>query len=395
LTQQIAELNEKINQIESRGEQAHDFRDQRQNLVQDLSYWLNITAFENADGKVSILTSSGQPLVEELSSWTLTTETGSSGFYDVKWVDNNGNKTDITSAITSGKLGALIEMRDTGIPDLLNQLNTLASGLIKEVNKTHSQGVGLSTFSSLTSDYAVADATEELATVDSGLPFYSEVTNGTFKVWVYDNTGAVVTSADITIDGTTTLNGLQTALDAVNGISAAVNTDNTLTITGDGSNTFAFASDTSNVLTALGLNTFFTGQNATDIGLNTVIEGDVNKIATGLITAAGDYSSGDNQNALAIAGMQDELKMSSGTATFGQYYANLVGYIGSKSQEADKNRGHQEFIVNHLSNYRDSISGVSLDEEMTNLILYQQAYDAAAKLITVADELYQTLLQMV
>lgn len=395
LTQQIASLNEKISQMESGGAQANDYTDQRQNLIEELSYWLNITTFENENGKVTILTSDGRPLVDNITSWNLTAETGASGFYDVKWVDNLGNKTDITSSITGGKLGAWVEMRDTNIPYVLSQMNELASGLIKEVNKTHSQGIGLSTFSTLTTDYAVADPTEELATVDSGLSFYDEITSGSFKVWVYDSSGAVVTSADITVDSTTTLNSLQTALDAVTGITATVNTDNTLTITGDSGNTVAFASDTSNVLMALGLNTFFSGKNALDIGINSVIQGDANKIATGLVTATGGYSAGDNQNALAIASLQDDLKMSSNTATFAEFYANLVGYVGSKAQDATRNLEYQETIFNQLSNYRDSISGVSLDEEMANLVLLQQAYDAAAKLVTMADELFQTLLQMI
>jgi len=396
LTKQIAILNEKISQIETRGLQANDYRDQRQNLIEELGHWLNITAFENEDGKVTILTGGGRPLVDNMTSWNLTAEKDSSGFYAVKWVDEKGNKTDITSSITSGKLGAWLEMRDTNLPDLLSQINELAAGLIKEVNRLHSQGIGLSPFTSLTSDYAVADPAQALSDINSGLPFYSEISTGSFQIWVYDNTGAVVTSATIAIDNTTTLNSLRTAVDAVTGITATINSNNTLTITGDSGNTFAFANDTSNALMALGLNTFFTGENALDISLNSVIEGDTNNIATGVVDpSTGNYGVGNNSIALSIAALQSKLTMSTDTVTFAEFYTNLVGYVGSKTQEATSNLEHQETIVNQLSNYQDSISGVSLDEEMANLMLFQQAYDAAAKLVTMADELFQTLLEMV
>ncbi|OGW14865.1 MAG: hypothetical protein A3G93_11445 [Nitrospinae bacterium RIFCSPLOWO2_12_FULL_45_22] len=147
---------------------------------------------------------------------------------------------------------------------------------------------------------------------------------------------------------------------------------------------------------ALGLNTFFTGENALDISLNSVIEGDTNNIATGVVDpSTGNYGVGNNSIALSIAALQSKLTMSTDTVTFAEFYTNLVGYVGSKTQEATSNLEHQETIVNQLSNYRESISGVSLDEEMANLILFQQAYDAAAKLVTMADELFQTLLEMV
>jgi flagellar hook-associated protein 1 FlgK len=395
LTQQIASLNEKIVQIESGGGEALDYRDQRQSLIEELGEWLNITAVENSEGKMTIFTKGGLTLVDHIDSWNLTVKKDSSGFYAIQWVDSSGNENDITSSITAGKLGAWLEMRDTNIPELLDQVNELAAGLIKEVNKTHSQGIGLSAFTTLTSDYAVADPATALATVDSNLPFYGEITTGEFQIWVYDDTGAVVDSKTITINATTTLNDLQASLNAVDGISAVINADNTLTITAEGNNSFGFANDTSNVLMALGINTFFSGQDASDIRLNSVVETDPSMIATGLIDPnTGDYASGDNRNASLIAALQDKLTMADGSATFAEFYAQLVGYVGSKTEEASRNWETEEAFFTQLINNRESISGVSLDEEMANMVLFQQAYEAAAKLVNLADEMFQTLLQM-
>lgn len=82
------------------------------------------------------------------------------------------------------------------------------------------------------------------------------------------------------------------------------------------------------------------------------------------------------------------------TATMDNYYNALVGDIGILSQQASQNQTFQQSLVDSLTKLRDSVSGVNLDEEMTNLIQVQQAYQAAGKLVSVADETLQSLLQL-
>ncbi len=137
---------------------------------------------------------------------------------------------------------------------------------------------------------------------------------------------------------------------------------------------------------------FFTGTSASHIAVNPNIVNDVN-----LIAASGTPGGvpGDNSTAIAIANLQYALTMSGGTATFDDYYNSVVSDVGNDVQSASINFDHQTSMVNHLNNYRESISGVSLDEEMINLIKFQHAYDAAAKLITTADELLNTVINMV
>ena len=79
--------------------------------------------------------------------------------------------------------------------------------------------------------------------------------------------------------------------------------------------------------------------------------------------------------------------------TLENYFHSLVGALGVKSQSITREKDYSQVIVEQLNASRDSISAVSLDEEMTNLIKFQQAYAAAAKLISTADEMYQTLLE--
>ena len=134
---------------------------------------------------------------------------------------------------------------------------------------------------------------------------------------------------------------------------------------------------------------FFTGSSASDISANPAIAGDVN-----LVAASGTGAPGDNSNAIAIANLQNSLLMSGGTATYDDFYNSLVSDVGIAVKSAQTNYDHQAAMVSSLDNYRESISGVSLDEEMVNLVKFQHAYDAAAKLISAVDEMMNTVMNM-
>jgi len=122
----------------------------------------------------------------------------------------------------------------------------------------------------------------------------------------------------------------------------------------------------------------------------------------------GAFASGDNTNALDIADLQytstnisqwtcDRINGNtegSVNATIEGYYHSTVGSIGIKSASISRSKAFDEVMVNKLGEIRDSISAVSLDEEMTNLIKYQHAYAAAAKLISISDEMLNTLLSV-
>ncbi len=138
-------------------------------------------------------------------------------------------------------------------------------------------------------------------------------------------------------------------------------------------------------------NDFFIGTGAADIAINPAIEADVD-----LIAAASDPAAlpGDNATAMAIFDLQNSLTMAGGSSTFDDYYISLVGDVGSDVRRADLNFDHQTTMMNHLTNYREEVSGVSLDEEMVNLVKFQHAYTAAAKLITTTDEMMDTIIGM-
>ena len=132
-----------------------------------------------------------------------------------------------------------------------------------------------------------------------------------------------------------------------------------------------------------------TGDAAKNMTVNPVIAGDVTKIA-----AAEGASGDDNVNALAMAVLRDGNTMNNNTTSFSSYYSGLVGEVGVDVQDASRNLTYRETMVEQLNTRKESVSGVNLDEEAVNLMRYQAAFTAAARMITVVDELIQELLNL-
>lgn len=398
LTREIANLNQTIQQAEGGGQQpANDLRDKQQLLVDQLAEVLPVQIFQQSDGQLGLQLPGGKPLVNGTSSWELAA-VQSGTMVRVQWLDSSKIHVDITDQHSQGKLGGLIEARDSLLADYRGKLVTLAAGLINAVDGLHSSGIGLAPFTSLTGTQAVNDPSAPLASGAAGLPFGSNIVNGSFQVFVYDSSGTVSGPGTVTIDpATMSLADVVTALSAIPGVAASIDpTKDTLTISGTGGHTFALGTDTSNVLAGLGLNTLLTGSGAHDIAVNPLVQGDPNRLAAAQLESDGTYAAGDNRNALAIAAVQTTpLNFSGASRTIDDFYGTLVGQIGAEAHQTEQGVTQQDTVLKQLTNRRDAISGVSIDEEMTNLIKIQQAYDAAAKLITQVDEMMRTVIEMV
>ena len=128
---------------------------------------------------------------------------------------------------------------------------------------------------------------------------------------------------------------------------------------------------------------------ASDMSVSAQIEDDVNKIA------ASRTVNGDGGLAAEVGAIREALVMNGGTTTFGDEYASFVACIGRDAANATSNCDRQTALMDQLTTRRESLSGVSIDEEMINLIKYQAGYNAAARLCTVAEELMDTLLTLV
>ena len=139
-TAQIATLNASIATAENAGNGAASLIDQRTQLLRDLSKLTVVNVTDTGSGEETITTGNGSALVIGNQSFNLSAGVNANGLHDV--FDSNGN--DITSTLTSGDIGGLIQARDTTIPNLLSQLNTLAKGIADAVNTQNAAGFDLS-----------------------------------------------------------------------------------------------------------------------------------------------------------------------------------------------------------------------------------------------------------
>lgn len=134
---------------------------------------------------------------------------------------------------------------------------------------------------------------------------------------------------------------------------------------------------------------FFTGAGAASIAVNAVVAANTNAVAAS--STAGGVP-GDASNALALADLQYARLLTGGTQTYNDYYASLVSGVGVTLREARSRGEAQTLVLDLLQGQRESASGVSIDEEMVNLVKYQRAYEAASRLVKVADEMLDTLI---
>lgn len=135
-------------------------------------------------------------------------------------------------------------------------------------------------------------------------------------------------------------------------------------------------------------NSFFTGSDAGTIGVNSALVTD-----PALVQASGvSGATGDNQVALALAGLSQN-KFIFGQ-TLSQAYSQTVATFGQALSTVNNDLANQDTVDSMLSRQRDSIGGVSLDEEMTDLTRFQKAFQASARLVTTVDEMLDTLVNM-
>jgi flagellar hook-associated protein 1 FlgK len=136
--------------------------------------------------------------------------------------------------------------------------------------------------------------------------------------------------------------------------------------------------------------TFFTGTDSATIAVNSTLQTDPS-----LVQAAGvSGATGDNAVALALSKLGTQNVAGLGNKTFSGAFAAQVGSFGFSLANANSEAANQSAVASMLQNQRDSVSGVSIEEEMANLITFQQAYAASSKIITTVDQMLQTVINL-
>ncbi len=371
----IAGLNRSIGKVENGNTPANDLRDQRDLLIKQLSEKLDVQLIDTNDNSTTLTLSGGTPLVVGTTVFRLSTTANLDyrGFKDILVDDGMGGTNNVTAEIQGGEMRGLLDMRDVETLDLIDKLDRLAAGLMGQVNGIHQQGLGLDGssgnlfFEKLTPTVIPGSQNLGTAVVTATNASPSTVIVDKFQI---RSTGGV--NFDLFNLTTNQLVGSFTSpVTIANGLAVDISAG-------------AIAGDTFDIS--------ISEDAAMNMALSSTVLNDTNKIAAGL------SGIGDGQNALNISNLQNSLVFSSGgftpgtgTSTFDDFYNSMVSGLGSGSRSSQTILKQQEGVMLQLNTQRESISGVSLDEEMINLIKFQQAYAASARMITVIEEMFDVL----
>jgi len=419
MLKQISTLNQDILKIESggvTGVTASDLRDERTELLKKLAGLMDITVTEEPNGSATV-TQKSRLLVYQNKYYELTTrrELSDDLLIDTPvFAEDNDEVT-----LKDGKLYGHIYMRDTVLKGYRDMLDQLAGSFAWEFNRIHSQGVGLKGFSRLTARNAVVNPAATLDKLNYGFIAPSntfQIVNGNFEIIVHDERSdeEIRLNIEIDLDGRgaaaggeddtilydplnpsaahALVNKLQAAFDSIHPGLFTVSLDNSnhlQIVSTTEAYTFAFGRDTSGVLAALGLNVFFTGYDAGSIALDDELADNPD-----LIAAARSFTPGDNSGAKALVELRDTPVLNNRTATLQDYYEGLVGRLGIEAARIESFKETQKDILAHMENQREDLSGVNLDEELTKMIQFQRSFQSAARFISVADTIYETLINM-
>lgn len=374
LAVRIASLNDEIFKAESSGHEAPDLRDQRRVLINDLAELVEIEQVTLRDG-IGINVG-GQLLVAGNHANTLSTEPDPDNppYHDVTFVRSDGSEFPISSKINGGKIGGLLALRDEDIPAFQDRVDRMAAVLTNEFNQQHQAGFGLDGttnnlfFSALTPPVPLASDRNTGSAVGSSVtiadptlvtfqPYEVQFTGATAYSVVNATTGATVTSGTYTSGSPISFDGLDVV---ISGTAAA----------GD-----VFAVN---------------AQRGAAQRLAVALT-DIDKIAAASTASA---LPGDNTNALALVGIHTNRHIDLGNVTLNDYHTITIGDVGSATRESELALTSKSLESDQLAALRESVSGVSLDEELINLLSFQRSFEASARMITVADELMQTILAM-
>ncbi len=143
-TKQIASLNQQVTYAQNAGSNANELRDQRAAAINSLSKLINISYYENQNGKINISVG-GNALVSSDTSYNLSAQINGKNVssLNIMWNGPDSTVQNITSSVTGGTLGAYVYLQQTAAPSYINQLNSVAAAITDNVNSAQSNGYGL------------------------------------------------------------------------------------------------------------------------------------------------------------------------------------------------------------------------------------------------------------
>lgn len=407
LSSEIYALNRQIVVIEAGGmDHANDLRDRRDLLVDQMSKLANISVIEDKYGNFNIQ-SAGVPLVDGAGYQKLATyaTTDADYGYEIKNVVMEGSTQPLT--FTNGEFRGLLEMRDSvaakdsfdGIKGYLKKLEQVSKFFLTDFNNIHKAGLGTdgstghNFFGNDSTDYNtftppantmgwISELKVNPALFDtaSGLARIAAKTSINNLSVQQSNSAGGAATVNSTYTGTTPLN-YQAKVGTVTGgnvMTMTYSLDNwatssTATVTAGTPTTFTLNSPSGIVKIAIAVDSH-------------TMSGDTYSFSVNQGNASGD-------NAVKLGNsMKTDLSATLSGSSLDSFYNSLIGSLGVQSQSAASLTANQTTLVSQIENWRQSVSGVNVDEEMSNMIRFQKGYAAAARVLTSMDEMLDKLI---
>ncbi len=437
----------------------NDLLDKRDQLIAKLNEQIGVTVVPDANGAVSISIGNGQTLVVGTTASRLSVVSGDLDRSEARlMLTNDTLAVDVTDQISGGKLSGLVQLRNELLSPATNALGQIAAVLASAANQQHTAGLDLagqvggnlfsiggvgSAASSTNVGNATLAATRSNASAitasdyqvryngsawtvtqrDSGLPVTFTGSGTVANPMAFDGLSIVVSGTAATGDTfliqptAQAVSGMQVLITAPEKLAAAAplltaaatgnqgtGTINAGTLTPPttwvrGNYTLNFTSSSNwQVLDSAGMavtsGTYVAGANIDVNGMRFAVSGA--PVAGDTFTINDNVNGkGDGRNARALVDMLDSPLLGGGTTSLSDAVGNLVGRIGVSAGQAAVGRDAQEVLVDDATSAVQTVSGVNLDEEAANLVRFQQAYQAAARVIAVANQLFDSLLAAV
>jgi flagellar hook-associated protein 1 len=374
-SQQLASLNLAIDSAQgvAGGKASNELLDQRNQVLLDLSKQVKVTVNEQ-DGQYSVFIGNGQPLVVGAQARALRVVPSPTDSTRLEVAYDSVGQKSIMSAnnLAGGTLGGLLEFRSQVLEPTQNELGRIALALGSQFNSINTSGVtatggqGGMIFTLPPMTVAPNSANTGSGTLSANLADVTKLTTSDYRLQRLDSKFVLTRSSDNVI--------LKSSADFSDVQSAAATQGFALNMAGAMTDGDEFKiSPTSQMASRI------------SVALNSV---------SGIASATAAHSPGDNSNVLKMLDVQTVKLLDGGTQSLQSAYAKTVSRIGSKTNELQVTSTSAQQILAQSERAIQDVSGVNLDEEAANLLRYQQAYQAAGKVMQIAKQMFDSLLQM-
>jgi len=456
LARSVAKLNGDITvAVQQTGQPPNDLLDQRDQLIDQLSEKVGVTVVKEGVASLNVFIGTGQPLVLGNVASTITTTQDPLDPSRVQMaLQTQGGTIDVSRSITGGTLGGLLDWRSEMLDPARNELGRITLAVASQVNAQHHEGMDLNGalggdffnvggvgvgYASTNTGTATINATRtnlgaittedyvltrtatgyNLRSQETGLPVSFTGTGTVTDPFVFDGMSVTVSAGVATGDQFT----IHPTGDVIQGFSVAITDPGRVAVaapirgsaaasnTGTGKITAGEVLDSGNAQLLNTANIVFTSattysvDGGPDIAYTAGGNIDVNgwRVQISGQPAVGDTFTvrnnagavGDNRNAFALADAMRAGVLESGTVSVTSAVERMTGNLGLQTRAAQMSRDAESAVHDSDIASRDAVSGVNLDEEAANMLRLQQAYAAAAQIIAVSGQMFDTLINAV